>query len=802
LTCIATAAPALAATLNAWCADGHAPGLMVTDLERNPPQLLPSIARHAEACCKRYAANPADPDALATAAELHANGYPLNLTILFAGQPHNRIPLPTYPFNPQTYWVDGAAGPPSADAAEAAHAPASSGSSEPSRAAARGAENRLWLEEIWVPTPISLPREWRRVLGNCRGRRGCVLAPDAEAAASCARSLRLLPDFAHSGIVVDELTHAELGGHSFSAIKPDVLFLLGAGAPDVSDHMPDEFAIVFLLAQALIRDAGRHEIAIFYSHHAADPAAAVALEAVSGFVRSAMLENGAHRWTVVGHDPTTSAEDRHRRLILEWLARDAGASAEARVIRYDGDVRLEARLAEREPPDPRLSLRPHGKYLITGGLGPVGQLLSKELARRYHAHLIIVSRSALDAEAQAKIAEITAAGGSVTYLTADVADAASLRAALAEIDRRVGTLNGVIHMARSVEDGLIVDKTWESFNRVIRAKLQGTANLDELTALQPLDFFVLFSSMAAFGIAGSADYGYSSAYQNAYARLRHQLQQSGRRSGASISQCWGAWVVDRHMPKNRDRVLAALDLEPIDGETGFALFETSLSCQSPVVGLLAAGNHDAVRSAFRLSRTAPPRHDDLRPLELDHFAAFWKAFKSTSGTLDRTRLANRLAAHDLSTLGDETIGRIHELLFVEDLGADGGNGAGRGNDAGDGNGADESEGAYGGRDRPATPAMAARDADAVSRSICEICAALLCVDAVKAGQRFQDCGVDSVIAIQLAVRLEKELGIAVVEPRWLLDYPSPNALAFHLVKEMNGVRSFAESSSSPTSDVA
>src|SRR5262249_8701331 len=153
--------------------------------------------------------------------------------------------------------------------------------------------------------------------------------------------------------------------------------------------------------------------------------------------------------------------------------------------------------------------RRNGAYLISGGFGPVGKLLCNELARRYHAHLIILSRSALDEERKRLIAAIEAAGGTVTYLGADVADTDSLKTAFAEIEQRVGLLHGVIHMARTVEDDLIVNKSWESFVRVTAAKMRGTLNLDWMTASQPLDFFVLFSSMGAFGIRGSADYGYS-----------------------------------------------------------------------------------------------------------------------------------------------------------------------------------------------------------------------------------------------------------------------------------------------------
>lgn len=70
----------------------------------------------------------------------------------------------------------------------------------------------------------------------------------------------------------------------------------------------------------------------------------------------------------------------------------------------------------------------------------------------------------------------------------------------------------VIHLARLVENNSLF-KSEGCVPERDHAKVEGTINLDELTASEPLDFFLLFSSMAAFGIRGSCDYGYSSTHR-------------------------------------------------------------------------------------------------------------------------------------------------------------------------------------------------------------------------------------------------------------------------------------------------
>ena len=64
-------------------------------------------------------------------------------------------------------------------------------------------------------------------------------------------------------------------------------------------------------------------------------------------------------------------------------------------------------------------------------------------------------------------------------------------------------MNGIFHLARSVDDALIVSKDLAAFERVTRAKLAGTLQLDTLTREDPLDLFVMFASRA--GVTGRRD---------------------------------------------------------------------------------------------------------------------------------------------------------------------------------------------------------------------------------------------------------------------------------------------------------
>jgi hypothetical protein len=76
---------------------------------------------------------------------------------------------------------------------------------------------------------------------------------------------------------------------------------------------------------------------------------------------------------------------------------------------------------------------------------------------------------------------------------------------LADIERRLPELKGVMHAAGILEDGVLEQQPWERFAAVFPAKLQGAWNLHALTQQADIDFFVMFSSVAA--VTGSPGQG-------------------------------------------------------------------------------------------------------------------------------------------------------------------------------------------------------------------------------------------------------------------------------------------------------
>uniref|UniRef100_UPI000467ED66 type I polyketide synthase n=1 Tax=unclassified Serratia (in: enterobacteria) TaxID=2647522 RepID=UPI000467ED66 len=183
------------------------------------------------------------------------------------------------------------------------------------------------------------------------------------------------------------------------------------------------------------------------------------------------------------------------------------------------------------------ALRLPGTVLITGGLGAIARQIAHRLAKAGAAHLMLTGRRGLDTPGAAKIvAELEQAGTRVTVIPADIADPQAVKQLLEQVPQAL-PLQGVIHTAGVLDDGILREQTAEQLANVFAAKVQGAINLDEQTRERDLDFFVLFSSIAGtLGSAGQGGYAAANACLDAIAGNRRRLGLAGQ------SLAWGLWA--------------------------------------------------------------------------------------------------------------------------------------------------------------------------------------------------------------------------------------------------------------------
>jgi NAD(P)-dependent dehydrogenase (short-subunit alcohol dehydrogenase family) len=119
----------------------------------------------------------------------------------------------------------------------------------------------------------------------------------------------------------------------------------------------------------------------------------------------------------------------------------------------------------------------------------------------------------------------------------DVSDPAAFGAVIDGVLARYSAIHAVVHGAGAIEDKLIVDKTPESFRRVLRTKIDPLLTLLDRVPERDLRLLVVFSSVAGFvGNRGQSDYAAANEILN---RLAERVRRV--RGIRVVSLNWGPW---------------------------------------------------------------------------------------------------------------------------------------------------------------------------------------------------------------------------------------------------------------------
>jgi acyl transferase domain-containing protein/NADPH:quinone reductase-like Zn-dependent oxidoreductase/SAM-dependent methyltransferase len=181
-------------------------------------------------------------------------------------------------------------------------------------------------------------------------------------------------------------------------------------------------------------------------------------------------------------------------------------------------------------------IRSDSTYLITGGLGGLGLLTAEWLVEQGARSLVLMGRRGVDDTARQAIERMEQAGARVFAAQGDVSNEQDVTRILDGIGETLPPLRGIIHSAGALDDGALLQQDWSRFATVFAAKVDGTWLLHNLTQGLPLEFFVMYSSVASLiGSSGQGNHAAANAFMDALAYYR-------RGQGLpALSINWGAW---------------------------------------------------------------------------------------------------------------------------------------------------------------------------------------------------------------------------------------------------------------------
>ncbi|MEH2270277.1 MAG: SDR family NAD(P)-dependent oxidoreductase [Nostoc sp.] len=248
----------------------------------------------------------------------------------------------------------------------------------------------------------------------------------------------------------------------------------------------------------------------------------------------------------------------HQEKLINQLLSELQTQSSDSVIAYRGNHRWVQQFepVSLEPASAKIpKLQEKGVYLITGGLGGIGLVLAEHLAKTVKAKLLLTGRSSFPAKDKwsewlkahseqdsisckiQKLQKLEQLGAEILVVSADVTDREQMLGAIAQAQEHFGKFNGVIHAAGIPGGGIIQLKTAEMTANVLAPKVKGTLVINSIFQDTQLDFFILCSSMTAIqGELGQVDYASANAFLDAFAHYK-----SNRDGIFTTSINWSAW---------------------------------------------------------------------------------------------------------------------------------------------------------------------------------------------------------------------------------------------------------------------
>ena len=581
-------------------------------LEVGPGQTLASLARQHQNKSKEQiilssTRHPKEQQSdiafiLTTLGKLWLAGMQVDWSAFYKHERRHRLPLPTYPFERQRYWVE-----PQEE-------------TEPVLARQRVSHKKPDIAEwFYVPSWKRSPALKQFVRTVCMEESLSWLLFVDECGLGSKLS-KQLEQQGHEVIAVQVGGRFEPVGKQAFAINPQVkedyealikelrtldklpqkIIHLWSVTPN--DYLPSGiesfnrfqdlgfYSLIFLtqaLAKQHMTQAIELEVVTNHLHEVADEGGLLCAEKATVLGPCKVIPQEYANMTCRNIDLGVGGSEEKR---IEQLLHELTAGLTDSTVAYRGKhrwVQIFEPVKLKGTVEARPRLREGGVYLITGGLGGMGMALAEYLAGAVKAKLVLTGRSGAPAKEQwqqwlathpeadavsrkiRKVQALEELGAEVLIISADVANEDQMQRGIAQAEERFGAINGVIHAAGIVGEASIQEISRGLCEQQFQSKANGLFVLEKVLEGKAIDFCLLASSLSSvLGGLGFVGYAAANLFMDAFVHRRNQAH-----CPPWISVDWDAWQFQDESVQSTGvgADLAELSIKPKEGGEAFRL---------------------------------------------------------------------------------------------------------------------------------------------------------------------------------------------------------------------------------------
>ena len=304
-------------------------------------------------------------------------------------------------------------------------------------------------------------------------------------------------------------------------------------------------------------------------------------------------------------------------------------------------------------------------YVVAGGTRGFGLATVRWLSDSGARFVVVVGRFPDQSPPLRQlIQQLNDAGTTVRTIAADLAQLDDLKHSLQSATSDMPPIKGVFHCAMEIEDRMLNNLTINSCQKTLKPKMLGALNLHQVTEHLALDFFVMYSSIAAvLGPPGQVAYSAANAFLDSFSKY---LQEKGV-PARSIN--WGAVSDYGYVADNQGRYVETIErfgISPLPAEAMLSKLPRILGCNDGA-NLIVSGGEWAQSAIDTLSMDIAHQRVEQNGYDSEESPALITPTQMCAGDVVRTCFSKVLGIPETSIDVNESVLDLgmDSLLAVE-----------------------------------------------------------------------------------------------------------------------------------------